>query len=523
MGNIYFSSHNNVEDMCTFNEQLERTAAESKSDEGKSVGQLDAKNKDIKGNSVGLLGLYDLSSGGRKTLEQLKEDWEKLEVEKAKKGRLKVAKGGMIDGIGDDSSLDERRLEQFRLEQLEGDLEKLEVEKAKKERLKVAKSDMEKSLAVFLPRKQQSHQQDEERQGASADNVEHVVLTEEESNFKDETLVCPVFNGITFTNANFSGCTLISARFRDCIFAGTQDLCCADFSKTTFLGGVTFYNSVFHGPDDFHLHTYSNAQKDSSVTSSKTNEKTTSPDSTPSEGAEFTGAKFDGLADFSDTTFNHKATFAAAVFASGWSFANALFCGKFTCFDGSIFYGIHRLLKVEANGTDELHFSQTRFESYGDVSTIREISHDCHDDTYVGSRKVICATSFRGARFDLNAKSSKGFNHASFKHFADFEGVKVHSLAGETSFTKTEFNGGVTFQDAQFGCAEAFLEPTYTFEAVKRYQTRDAQEVATFEGDLLVDRGNAIKVRLFKFEVEDGAFSQGKAVDWPADGEDART
>ena len=73
------------------------------------------------------------------------------------------------------------------------------MEKAKKERLKVAKSDMEKSLAVFLPRKQQ----DEERQGASADNV---VLTEEESNFKDETLVCPVFNGITFTNANFSGC-----------------------------------------------------------------------------------------------------------------------------------------------------------------------------------------------------------------------------------------------------------------------------------------------------------------------------
>ena len=39
-----------------------------------------------------------------------------------------------------------------------------------------------------------------------------VVLNEEQSSqYKGKTLIAPIFNGVTFTNANFSSCTLIGA------------------------------------------------------------------------------------------------------------------------------------------------------------------------------------------------------------------------------------------------------------------------------------------------------------------------
>ena len=151
-----------------------------------------------------------------------------------------------------------------------------------------------------------------------------------------------------------------------------------------------------------------------------TNEKSTSEDEAPAEGADFTGARFDGLADFTECTFSHKVSFAAAVFVSGWSFANSVFRGVFTSFESAIFYGIHGFIEASGKGTDEFHFYQAQFLSRGDGNSTLEIKHDCHEESFVGSMKVTCGTSFRGARFDFNTLASRGFNHATFDHFVDF-------------------------------------------------------------------------------------------------------
>ena len=66
--------------------------------------------------------------------------------------------------------------------------------------------------------------------------------------------------------------------------------------------------------------------------------------------------------------------------------------------------------------------------------------------------------------------------------------VKVHSFAAETSFTRTEFNGGVSFFDGEFGCAQVFRNhgDLFTYTALARYQPIDVDELACFEGDRLL-------------------------------------
>ncbi|WP_339746828.1 pentapeptide repeat-containing protein [uncultured Maricaulis sp.] len=186
--------------------------------------------------------------------------------------------------------------------------------------------------------------------------------------------------------------------------------------------------------------------------------------------ADFSGARFDGIAVFEGAQFNGEDIYFEAVSFNGEAnFRDAHF-NENAWFSRTVFAGITLFDNAKIGGLAD--FARTRFT---DDTSFRAISVD-DDADFMGARFNV-DTDFRDAKFnagagflDINFNAEANFQGASFnattsfcdshldgvdgfKGDADFRGAIFN---GETCFLGLSFNARADFQDARFNAETYF-------------------------------------------------------------------